>query len=333
MANQEIRRTSSLTDVDNILVGHHTSSERPTGCTVITSESPFVAGVDVRGGAPGTRETDLLRPENVVQEINAIVLSGGSAYGLDAATGVVRFLEEKGIGFAVGTNRVPIVPGAILYDLNLGAAAVRPDATSGFAAASAATRAPVQEGNLGVGAGATVGKMLGFEHSMRGGLGSWSLLRPDGLQIGAIVAVSCIGDVVDPESGGIVAGARTPDGSGFADLRIQMRKDTFRPFVPLGNTVIGVVACNAALSKSQCTRVAQMAQDALARCIYPAHTPWDGDTIFAIATGVWQLESAPADPGLIGALAADVLSTAILRAVRKATSWGTHPACADLAKE
>jgi L-aminopeptidase/D-esterase-like protein len=325
-------RTPSMTDVDGILVGHYTFRERPTGCTVITTEESFTAGVDVRGGAPGTRETDLLRSENTVDIVNAIFLAGGSAFGLDVATGVTRYLEEQGRGFLARSVRIPIVCGAILIDLNLGDPKIRPDARAGYEATRAASTAPVSEGNVGAGAGGTVGKMLGHVRGMKGGLGSWSIALPDGLKVGAVVAVNCAGDVVDPATGKIVAGARREDGSGFAGIMDHLRRGAHQGSPLRENTVIGAVATNARLTKTQCNKVAQMAQDALARCIYPSHTPWDGDTVFAIATGRWALPSGSPDTGLIGALAADVLARAILRGVEQAQSWGPYPAVRDLPK-
>jgi len=311
-------RRPSLTDVEGILVGHFTLPRRPTGCTVITSESPLIAGVDVRGGAPGTRETDLLRAEGAVAGINAIFLSGGSAFGLDVGTGVARFLEEKGVGFRASGIIVPIVCGAILFDLSLGDPTIRPDAEAGYEAARAAGPAPVLEGNVGAGAGCTVGKLSGFGRALRGGLGSWSWCRADGLRVGTLVAVNCVGDVRDPARGTIVAGARTSEGKGFFDCMAQLRRG-WRPEPPIGgNTVIGVIATNATLDKACCTRVAQMAHDAVARCINPAHTLFDGDTIFAVATGRHQIECNPINVSVIGALAADVLATAILRGCQAA---------------
>lgn len=323
-------RTPSLTDVDGILVGHYTLSERPTGCTVITARSPFTAGADVRGGAPGTRETDLLRAENMVESVNAILLSGGSVFGLDAATGVVQWLEEQGLGFEAGPARVPIVCGAILFDLFLGDPKIRPDARAGYEAAKAASNAAVKEGNVGAGAGCIVGKVLGAARAMKAGLGSWSLTREDGLTVGALVAVNCIGDVIDPARGKIIAGARRPDGTGFVNAMEFLRRGKVEQTFARDNTVIGVVATNAALNKAQCNKVAQMAQDALARCINPSHTPWDGDTIFAIASGRLPAGKKPIDVGLIGALAADVLATAILRGVEKADAWGAYPSSRSL---
>ncbi len=327
------RRNPSITDIEGLLVGHFTLRERPTGCTVILAETAFTAGVDVRGGSPGTRETDLLRPENTVEKVNAIVLSGGSAFGLDTATGVSQYLEELGRGYEVRGTKVPIVCGAILLDLALGDAKIRPDARAGYQAAKAASRDPVPEGNVGAGAGCTVGKMFGLERAMKTGLGSWAMSRPNGLKIGAVVAVNCAGDVVDPLRGKILAGARKDDRSGFLDALQQLRQG-YQPGSPFRhNTVIGVVATNAILTKTQCSKMAQMAQDALARCIYPSHTPWDGDTIFALATGEWGRSAGPDDVGIIGALAADVMATAILRSVQQAESWGAYPAARDYPRQ
>lgn len=323
-------RTPSLTDVDPVWVGHYTLTERPTGCTVITAPQPFVAAVDIRGGAPGSRETDLLKPENSVDRVDAIFLAGGSAFGLDAGSGVVRFLEEQGRGFDARGIKVPIVCGAILFDLQLGDPRIRPDAKAGYEAMRAASSAPVREGNVGAGAGATVGKMLGPEFAMMGGLGSWALARPDGLKVGALAAVNCIGDVVDPATGRIVAGARRPRGKGFADLMEKIRRGAVSGSPFRGNTLLAVVATNARLSKTQCARVAAMAHDGPARCIRPSHTPWDGDAVFAVSTGTWDAGE-ETDAGLIGALAADALATAIVRGVLKAKSWGTLPSAKDFA--
>ncbi len=311
-------RRPSLTDIEGILVGHCTLAGRPTGCTVITSAAAFTAGVDVRGGAPGTRETDLLRPENSVAAVNAIFLSGGSAFGLDVGAGVVRRLEEQGIGYQAGSCLVPIVSGAILFDLHDGGAKIRPDAQAGYEAACSASSYPVPEGNVGAGAGCTVGKMFGVDRASRGGIGSWAWCRADGLRVGALAAVNCIGDVWDPARAVIIAGARKSDGNGFVDIIGQLRRG-YKPELPVGgNTVIGVVATNASLDKAACTKVAQMSHDALARCIYPAHTPLDGDTIFAVATGRLPIGLSRADICLIGAMAADTLSTAILRGCQAA---------------
>jgi L-aminopeptidase/D-esterase-like protein len=325
-----------LTAVSGIKVGHFTLTERPTGCTAILTEAGATAGVDVRGGAPGTRETDLLQPLNTVQQVHAIVLSGGSAFGLDAATGVVRYLEEKGIGYDVGIAKVPIVPAAILFDLGVGGKpSVRPTADCGYRAAQAATGGPVAEGNVGAGAGATVGKSAGPARAMKAGIGTASITTADGLVVAALVAVNAVGDIIDPATGRVVAGVRTPDGKGLADARSIVRAGEFgarRAGDPEDhragtNTTLGVVATNAVLTKAQAQKVAQMAHDGLARAISPAHTPSDGDTLFALATGT---RPGDANVGLIGALAAEVLADAILRAASQATGLPGYPAARDL---
>jgi L-aminopeptidase/D-esterase-like protein len=316
-----------LTAIDGVRVGHHTLAERPTGCTVILTESGAVGGVDVRGGAPGTRETDLLDPVNSVEEVHAVVLSGGSAFGLDAASGVVRYLDERDIGFNAGVARVPIVVGAILFDLGVGGdPSVRPGAECGYLAAQDADTDPVERGSVGAGAGATVGK-LGRGRPMKAGVGSASVTLPNGLRVAALVAVNAAGDIVDPATGAIVAGVRTPDGSGFADARAMVRSGALIRPQPGRNTTIGVVVTNARLTKAQATKVAQMAQDGLARTVYPAHTPWDGDTMFALATGDYD---GAVDVLTIGALAADVVAAAILDAVRSAEGLEGIPSVADL---
>ncbi len=308
----------SLTDVGGLRVGHWTLDARPTGCTVILSDSTMSAGVDVRGGAPGTRETDLLKMEGAVSGVHAIFLAGGSAFGLDVGTGVVQFLEERGQGYPAGKAVVPIVCGAILFDLHEGNARIRPDAQAGYRAAQEAVKDAVAEGRVGAGAGCTVGKMFGLHRAMKGGVGSWSWRRPDGLCVGALVAVNCMGDVLDPARGTIVSGARANDGTAFLDCMAQLRRGR-NPKIPMGgNTVIGVVATNATLDKGWCNRMAQMAHDGLARCIQPAHTPFDGDTLFALATRQHRIQCTPANVSVIGAMAADVLSIAILRACQAA---------------
>jgi len=317
-----------LTDVQGLKVGHVTLEQRPTGCTVVVAEQGATAGVDVRGSAPGTRETDLLNPTATVDRVHAIVLAGGSAFGLDAASGAVRALEQRGVGLKFGGAVIPIVPAAILFDLGVGSGAIRPNADCGYAAVQAATDAAVAEGNVGAGAGATIGKMAGRDRAMKGGLGSASIALADGLVVAALVAVNARGDVVDPATGRIVAGMRTADGKGFADVRLWLRAPRQPPAPePLQHTTIGVVATNAALTKAQATKVAQMAHDGLARAIVPAHTSGDGDAIFALATGA---RSAPADVDTIGALAADAMADAILRAVRAATGIPGYPAARDL---
>ena len=315
--------SGSLTDVPGVKVGHWTSDRRPTGCTVILTESGATAGVDVRGGGPGTRETDLLRPEMSVQRVHAVVLSGGSAYGLVTADGVMQHLEEQGVGFRAGRFVVPIVPAAILFDLGMGDGAIRPSRTSGYEAARRASTAPVEQGTVGAGAGATVGKMLGAARSMKGGLGSASL-RVGELVVGAVVAVNAIGDVVDPATGEIVAGALAEDSQSFADAAQLIRQGLgFSNVRPQENTSIGVVAINANCTQAQATKIAQMAHDGLARTIRPAHMPFDGDTIFALATGG---ESADHQLlGLAGALAADAVAQAVLAAVMHAESAADRP--------
>lgn len=322
-----------LTAVDGLKVGHHTLKERPTGCTVILAERGATAGVDVRGSAPGTRETDLLSPTATVEQVHAIVLSGGSAFGLDAASGVMKYLEQRGIGFKLGTAVVPIVPAAILFDLAIGDGTIRPTADCGFAAATAASDGAVAEGNVGAGAGATVGKMAGRERAMKGGIGTAAIVLPDGLVVSAIVAVNARGDIIDPSNGRVVAGMRTPDGQGLADARTWLRAPSSpEPRTPspdfLQNTTIGVVATNATLTKAQATKVAQMAHDGMARAIVPSHTTNDGDAIFALATGTRP--AAPVDT--IGALAADAMAEAIVRAVRAATGIPGYPAARDLGR-
>jgi L-aminopeptidase/D-esterase-like protein len=317
-----------LSAVQGLKVGHHTLTGRPTGCTVILAEQGAVASVDVRGSAPGTRETDLLDPSKTVNAIHAIVLSGGSAYGLDSASGVMRYLEERQIGFPIGGGVVPIVPAAILYDLGVGDFKIRPDAACGYAAAKAAHTGPVEEGNVGAGAGATVGKMAGASRAMKGGLGSAHIALPDGLVVAALVAVNARGDVIDPATGRVVAGARTGDGRGLADVRtiIRNRPEELED-AAFQNTTLGVVATNARLTKVQARKLAEMAHDGLARAIVPAHTSMDGDTIFALATGTYD---GAVNLDRIGALAADAVVAAILRGVRAAKSLPGYPAASEM---
>ena len=389
-----------LTRVPGLAVGSVELEGAPTGCTVVLTGGGAVAGVDVRGSAPGTRETALLDPVHTVREVHAVVLSGGSAFGLAAADGVVRFLEERGIGYPAGRFRVPIVPAAILFDLGVAAGAVsgaagtvsgaagedsgtagnsgpRPGPDCGYRAAAAADRGPVARGNAGAGAGASVGKLRGLSRAMKGGQGSASLEFADGLVVAALVAVNAVGDIVDPATGEVVAGVRDED-SGFADARRLLLRP---PDAPAGSpdavpdsaprsgsaesgaagpgpdpgpadpgsegrtagrpresaasrpdrgggiraTTIGVVATNAPLTKAEATKVAQMAQDGLARTIYPAHTPSDGDTLFALSSG----GGPPASAGRIGALAAEVVARAVLDAVRSAASLPGLPAARD----
>ena len=307
-----MKLSHSLTDVQGIEVGHAQDDEGLTGCTVVMCRKGAVAGVDVRGGAPGTRETDLLHPINLIQKVHAIVLAGGSAFGLEAATGVMGYLEEQNIGYKMREARVPIVPAAILYDLSLGRASARPDSAMGYLAASRASSAPPTEGNVGAGTGASVGKIRGMKYAMKAGLGTWSV-NLDGVIVGALVAVNAVGDVIDPESGIRLAGLRSGSTLNW------MKKGQTRTAVK-SNTVIGVVATNARLSKAQATKVAQMAQDGLAQSIRPAHTMFDGDTVFALATGEKK-----ADVSIVGAFAAEVMAEAIVRAVKMAKPAGGLP--------
>jgi L-aminopeptidase/D-esterase-like protein len=320
--------TKGLTDVPGIKVGHFTLSERPTGCTVILTEAGAVAGVDVRGAAPATRETDVLNPVNLVQIAHAIVLSGGSAFGLDAASGVMRYLEEHKIGFPFGQAYVPIVPAAALFDLSVGDGRIRPNADCGYQAARAASAGVVVEGNVGAGAGATVGKADGMGRAMKGGIGTASIAMPNGLIVAALVATNGMGDVIDPGNGQVIAGVRTPDGKSLADARKLLRGGAIK-FRAGENTTLGVIATNAILTKTEAKRVAEMAHDGYARSIVPAHTPVDGDTIFTLATGA---KTGPADAGLIGVLAADVMAQAVVRSVRQATSIPGFPAARDLGR-
>jgi L-aminopeptidase/D-esterase-like protein len=319
-----MKLTNSITDVRGIEVGHAQDDEAATGCTVILCRKGAVAGVDVRGGAPGTRETDLLDPINLVQKIHALVLAGGSAFGLDAAGGVMRYLEEQKIGFNTGIAKVPIVPSAILFDLNLGRADVRPDPAMGYRAAASASSEPPAEGNIGVGTGASVGKMFGLRLAMKAGVGTASMDIGGGIIVGALVAVNAFGDVVDPQTGQIIAGLRSGrvgplrvGGKGqFADTLAMMKKPTGRgilAFATRANTVTGVVATNAKLTKTQATKAAQMAQNGVARTIKPVHTMLDGDVIFALSTGAKR-----ADISIVGAFAAEVMAEAVVRAVKTA---------------
>jgi L-aminopeptidase/D-esterase-like protein len=327
---------ATLTDVWPLQVGHHTDPRRPTGCTVVLCGAEgAVAGVDVRGAAPGTRETDLLSPLNTVDRVHAVLLAGGSAFGLDAAGGAMRWLDERRIGIPVGPARVPIVPAAILFDLWLGDAAIRPDAASGYAACEAASKAPVPRGCVGAGAGAAYGKLFGFERATKGGIGSASR-RVDGITVGALVALNAIGDVLDPATGRALAGARGDDGRplGISSQLLAGRA----PFSPVSGamplqgtaTTLAIVATDAVLDKAQVNKLAQIAHDGLARRIDPVHTPFDGDTVFALATGH---AGRTASLATLGVMAAHVLADAVLDAVREATTlpgYEAWPAWRDL---
>ena len=319
---------SSITDVSGIKVGHFTDSRRPTGCTVILTGSGAVAGVDVRGAAPGTRETDLLDPKNLVQQVHAILLSGGSAFGLDAATGVMKFLEERGIGYDVGVTKVPIVPAAILFDLTVGDAKIRPDAMAGYQACNNASDQLFTEGNVGAGAGATVGKLFGMSRAMKSGIGTASIKLPVGITVGAIVAVNAVGDIFEPRIGKLIAGARSPDGKKLlGTMEAIVGGEDLPPLLGGMNTTIGVVAVDAKLDKAQCQKIAQMAHDGLARTINPVHSMYDGDTIFALSTGE---STENINVTLLGAASAEVMAQAVIRAVKAAESIPGLPSSKDL---
>jgi L-aminopeptidase/D-esterase-like protein len=314
----------TITDVPGLKVGHHTLATRPTGCTVVLCEAGAVCGVDVRGGAPGTRDTEALRPENTVQHVHAVVLTGGSAFGLAAADGVMRWLDERGHGMPVGPARVPIVPAAVLFDLWVGDASIRPDAASGYAACEAASSNAPATGSVGAGAGAAVGKLYGIARAMKGGIGS-SSVRVGGFTVGAIVAVNAVGDVLD-EQGGVLAGARREDGSGFMETsRALLQGQGPARLIPGSATTIGVVATDATLTKPQAAKLASLAHHGLSRAVDPV-TPHDGDTLFALATG----RAGPVgDIGGLGVAAAEAVARAIRQAVRAATGVAGLPGLAD----
>lgn len=331
LAQPAPRHGKGLTDVEGLKVGHHTLSERPTGCTVILVDGDGAAGgVSQRGAAPGTRETDLLDPLNMVEKVNAIVLSGGSAFGLDAAQGVMRYLEEKNIGYKTSAGVVPIVPAAVIFDLPfVNNPKVRPTADCGYKAAASATSGRVREGNVGGGAGATVGKLWAVAKlfgqpdarrmPMKAGVGSASITLPNGLVVAALAVVNAVGDIIDPTTGAVVAGVRSSNGT-LADARKLLRAGAPIATPRAGeNTTIAVVATNAKLTKTQANRLALMADDGLARAINPSHTQGDGDTVFGLATGRWD---GAVDMTTIGGLAADVLAEAIVRAATQADSLG-----------
>lgn len=329
--DSETLLVKGLTAVPGIKVGHHTLTERPTGCTAILTEAGATASTDVRGPAPGTIQTDLLEPGTLVEQVHAIVLSGGSAFGLDTASGVRRFLEERGIGFPTGVAKVPIVPGAIIFDLPVGGKPqIRPGADCGYRAAQAATDDAVQEGSIGAGTGATVGKTAGHDRAMKGGIGTVALRTPDGTIVAALFVVNAIGSIIDPRDGRVVAGTRTPDGKRLADPRDITLGGTPFKAEPLQNTTLGVVATDARLSKVQARLMAQSAHDGVARAIYPAHTMGDGDTVFALATAA---RSGDVNLNAIIALAAEATAQAIVRAVRAATGIPGYPAVRDLEAE
>ena len=322
----------SIPRVAGIEVGHFTDTRRPTGCTVVMAREGAVAGVDVRGAAPGTRETDLLHPSNLVDKVHAIMLAGGSAWGLEAATGAVRWLEERGVGLDVAVGRLPIVPAAVLFDLLVGDMRIRPDAAAGYAACAAASSADPAEGNVGAGAGAAVGKVFGIQHAMKGGVGTASI-TVDGVTVGALIACNALGDVIDPDTAQVMAGARTDDGRALRDTRRALLcGQPPQPLLAGTNTTIGVVATDAILTKAQAHRLAIAAHDGLARSINPVHTMSDGDTLFSLGTG-----RAGKSLGMmvLATMAAEATARATVRAVQAARSVTTAeglylPAMADL---
>jgi L-aminopeptidase/D-esterase-like protein len=322
----------SITDVAGIEVGHFTDTRRPTGCTVVIAREGAVGGVDVRGAAPGTRETDLLAPTHLVDRVHGILLAGGSAWGLDAATGVVQWLEEQGVGYPAGPVRLPLVPGAVLFDLLVGDATIRPDAAAGYRACElASTKAP-EEGNVGAGAGAVVGKIFGIERAMKGGIGTASV-TVDGITVGALIACNALGDVIDTDTGLPIAGARTRNGKSLIDSRrALLRGEPPKTILAGTNTTIGVIATDAVITKAQASRLATVGHDGLARSINPVHTMSDGDTLFALGTG-----RAGKSPGMmvLGTMAAEAVALAVVRAIRAAQGITVgkqrFPAARDLA--
>jgi L-aminopeptidase/D-esterase-like protein len=318
-----------LTQISGIRVGHASDTEGCTGCTVILCPEGTVGGMEVRGAAAGTRELDALSPFHLVPSVHAVLLAGGSAFGLDAAAGVMRFLEERGVGFNVQVTRVPIVPTAILFDLRLGSSRARPDAAMAYAACEQAAPGPVAEGSVGAGTGATLGKLFGIGQAMKSGLGTASAECPGGLQVAALAVVNAFGDVRDPATGRLIAGAReSPESDRLVDTAVAMRRGVVRRGYAGENTTLAVVATNARLTKVQATRMAQMAHQGMVRTISPVHTTLDGDLVIGLAAG-------PAEGGIepeanaVGLAAADAVAEAILRAVKTATSLGGLPAWRD----
>ncbi len=316
----------SLTDIPGIRVGHSTDPHGVTGCTVVLCEAGAVASGEVRGGAPGTRETDLLHPGSLAQRAHGVLLTGGSAFGLAAADGVVRYLEERGVGFDTSVARVPIVPAAVVFDLTIGDPHVRPDAAMGYQACARATSEPVEEGSVGAGTGATVGKMLAMAGAMKGGVGSWSIRLPDGPLVGALAVVNAFGDVVD-EAGKILAGARHPDGrfANASELLLTRQPDA----VLGGNTTLVVIATTATLTKAQAWRLAVQGHAGLGRTIVPSHTLYDGDTVIVLATGSHEARPNDADLVRLGEAAARVVAESVRRAVRAARGMGGIPGWPD----
>ena len=329
MVSRTLLKTFGITDVAGIKVGHYTDVSAATGCTVVLCERGAVGGVDIRGSAPGTRETDLLGPTYHINEVHAVLLGGGSAFGLDAASGVMRYLEERGIGYDAGVAKVPIVPAAILFDLGIGDGKVRPGADEGYAACEAAAAGPIEEGSVGAGTGATVGKLMGVERRVKGGIGTASIKLKDGLVVGAVVAVNSIGGVNDPDTGDVVAGPRSDDGAMLDSMRIMTSPDYRSPRGRLRetNTTIGVVATNARLDKAQANKLASIAHDGIALSVRPAHLMGDGDTLFALSTGTHGTEF---EIDQVLAAGVQCVARAIVRGVEAATGIGGVPSVKEL---
>jgi len=318
----------SIKDVSGIQVGHAQNWEAGTGCTVIIIEKGAVAGVDVRGGAPGTRETDLLDPVNLVQKIHAIYLAGGSAFGLDGAAGVMRFLEEKAIGFETGVVKIPIVPGAVIFDLSVGDPSIRPDREMGYQACLDSKDQTVREGCIGAGTGATVGKYYGISRCMKGGLGTASIQIGD-LVVGALAVVNAFGDIVDPETGNILAGTLNTEKNLFADTnQLIMNRVSMESAPFIQNTTLGVIATNADLSKADAKRLSMSAHDGFTRCVSPSHTIYDGDVIFSLATG-----DVKADLNQLNILSVHVISLAVQRAILKSSTMFGIPGYSDIKRK
>ncbi len=318
---------NAITDIQSIKVGHASDFMGYTGCTVIICEEGAVCGLDVRGSASGTRQVDALNISHIVEQVHAILLCGGSSFGLDAATGVMTYLEEKGIGFDVGIARIPIVPTAVIFDLFFGNPKARPTAALGYEACVNAQET-VSEGSVGAGTGATVGKLFDITRAMKGGVGTSSISMPDGLIVGALVVVNAFGDIVDNVTGKLIAGARaSEEGLDFANTVDSLKKGFVKKQFGLVNTTLGVVATNARFNKREITKVAQMAQAGMIKTISPVHTTFDGDLIFALSAG--DIE---ADINKVGVLSDFVVAEAIKRAVKKADGFGILPAFKDINK-
>ncbi|HBF9200263.1 P1 family peptidase [Clostridioides difficile] len=317
---------NNILDIEGLKVGQVEDRNGLTGCTVVICEEGATCGVDVRGSAPGTRETDLLDPVNMIQKVHAVVLAGGSAYGLESTCGVSRYLEEKGIGFDVGVGKVPIVVGAVLFDLGVGNFKCRPDLKMGYRACEVANIDILNQGNYGAGCGATVGKIRGQEYAMKGGIGSYSIKLDNGLVVSALIAVNALGDVY--ENGKVIAGALNDKKTETIDTYKLMKQGESKGGFSVDNTTIGIIATNAKLTKAGCKKISQMEHDGYAKAIFPIHTPHDGDTIFTISTG--EIE---ADITLVGSLAVEVVEKSIINAVKKADSVENIMAYKDIVKK